>query len=339
MNNGTIPLTLIIPTVHHRARLFERTLKYLADCQCPAPIVVSDHSAPEMLHVVEGVIRSNGKLDITLLRHAPDMHFLKRLAACAGISKTPYVHLHADDDFLVPTVAGPLIGALEEAPDCAAVMGINVHLGKSSSVSGRGGIGQADPFSRLLAQLESYSSVLYAMRRREEFISSLTFAADRCPDVQFWQYLESCVAAIRGRIRVIDELHYVRSVHARKWSATLVLEKSRDHFPYLILAPEFQPRFAAFRNALVEACGQAGAAVDDAALDNALIHLLNHGIGAMGLPKARYGRDAWVARHGAHERILREKLGDPADTASAVMNQIVRTIAEFAGDAETTGKG
>jgi glycosyltransferase domain-containing protein len=331
MNNSQIPLTLIMPTVHHRARLFERTLKYLSDCECPAPIVVSDHSVPEMLHVVEGVIRSYGNLDIKLLRHAPDLHFLERLSACAGAAQTPYVHLHADDDFLVPTVAGSLIRVLDEAPDCVAVMGINVHLGKSASVGGRGGIDQADPFQRLIAQLESYSSVLYAMRRREEFISSLTFAAKRCPDVQFWQYLESCAAAIRGRISVIDELHYVRSVHARKWSATLVLEKSRDHFPYLILTPEFQPRFAAFRAALVEACGDAGVAVDNDALDSALVHLLNHGIGAMGLPKARYGRDAWMARREAHERVLREQLANPADTASAVISQIQRTMNDFAG--------
>jgi glycosyltransferase domain-containing protein len=332
MANDSFPITLIIPTVHHRAVLLDRTLKFLADCACPAPVIISDHSPPDCLHVIAGVAKKYSQLNIRLLQHAPDLHFLQRLVACAEIADTPHVHLHADDDFLVPNAVAPLIQTLEQAPDCVAVMGINVHLGKSASVSGRGPIDQPAPFARLIAQLEAYSSALYALRRRDEFIASLKFAVQRCPDVQFWQYLESCVAAIQGKIYVIDELHYVRSVHAQKWSATLVREQSREHFPYLILAPEFQPRFAAFRAALVDACRNAAVEVDHDALDKALIHLVNHGLGAMGLPKPRHGRDAWVARQKAHEIALREKLGNPADPASEVMRLILRVMGGGAGE-------
>lgn len=334
MSDSNFPITLIIPTVHHRAALFARSLRFLGDCACPAPIIVSDHSQPEKLGVIAGIAGKYGNLRIKILRHDPELHFLQRLVQCAEVADTPYVHLHADDDFLVPNAVRPLIQAMED-PECVAVMGINVHLGKSTSIGARGGIEQSAPFSRLIAQLEAYSSVLYALRRRDEFISSLSFAAERCPDVQFWQYLESCVAAIRGNIRVIDELHYVRSAHAQKWSATLVREKSPDHFPYLILAPEFQPRLAAFRAALVEACNDAGVEVDGNALDNALIHLLNHAVAAMGLPKARFGRDAWIARREVHEKVLRVKLTDPADPATVVMGQILRILADQAGGGDS----
>lgn len=330
MNSGQ-PIALIIPTVHHRAALFERTLGYLGECACPAPIVVSDHSPSGAAGTVADIVRRHGNLDIRLLQHPPELHFLRRLIACAEAADTPYVHLHADDDFLVPTVVGPLIETMERNPDVVAVMGINVHLGKSMKVGGKGQIGQQEPFDRLLAQLEAYSSVLYALRRTGEFIRSLSFAVERCPDVQFWQYLESCVAALRGRICVIDELHYVRSVHQAKWSATLVRERSRDHFPYLILAPEFQPRFAVFRAALIDACRDAGITADEDALDRGLIHLINHGLGAMGLPATRHGRGSWAVTHETHERVLREKLADPADLASAVMGQIMRALAENKG--------
>lgn len=333
IDNQKPQLSLIIPTVHHRASLFDRTLKYLEACACPVPVIVSDHSPAAEPGVIAGVASRYKNLQIRLLQHSPDLHFLNRLAACAEAADTPYVHLHADDDFLVPAAVEPLVRELEEAPDCVAAMGINLHLGKSVSVGGRGEISQPTPFARLIAQLEAYSSVLYALRRRDEFISSLSFAAERCPDVQFWQYLESCVAALHGRISVIDDLHYVRSVHARKWSATLVNERSRDHFPYLILSPEFQPRFAAFRAALVEACRNADAAVDDGALDQALIHLLVHGMGAMGLPKARYGRDAWNARRQAHEKVLQTRLGNPQDPAAAVMGLILRVLTDHAKEA------
>lgn len=333
MDNKQSRVALIVPTVHHRAQLFDRTLRFLADCACPAPIMVSDHSPPDALEAIAGIVRRYKNLDIKLLQHAPDLHFLKRLTACAEMVGTPYVHLHADDDFLAPNVVGSLIRTMEQAPDCIAAMGINVHLGASAVIHAKGEIDQPTPFSRLIAQLEAYSSVLYALRRTDEFISTLSFAAERCPDVQFWQYLESCVAAIRGKICVIDELHYVRSQHAKKWSATLVREQSREHFPYLILAPEFQPRFAAFRAALIEACGETGAEVDNDTLDKALIHLINHGLRAMGLPETRYGRDAMTARRQTHEKALREKLGNRADPASAVMGQILRALADPANSA------
>jgi hypothetical protein len=62
-----------------------------------------------------------------------------------------------------------------------------------------------------------------------------------------------------------------------------------------------------------------------------LIHLLNHAVGAMGLPKARYGREAWMARRQAHETALQEKLGNPADPAAVVMGRILQVLADQAG--------
>jgi hypothetical protein len=165
-------------------------------------------------------------------------------------------------------------------------MGVNLHAyfdeGRISVLPKRA-IAHAVAFERLVAQLESYSSVLYALRRREELIATFSFTVERCPDVQFWQYLESCVAALRGTVAVLDELHYVRSVHDQKWSNQLVKERSPDHFPYLILSPVFHERVMAFRAALLEACG--GTGVDAARLDAGLIHLLHRGLGAMGLPE------------------------------------------------------
>jgi hypothetical protein len=113
---------------------------------------------------------------------------------------------------------------------------------------------QAEPFARLIARLENFSSVLYALRRRSEFIDSLSFAEALCPDVQFWQYLKSCQAALTGAISVLDDLHYVRQVRKQKWSLQLVKDRSPDHFPYIVLSPELQSRVKAFRAALVESC-------------------------------------------------------------------------------------
>jgi hypothetical protein len=111
--------------------------------------------------------------------------------------------------------------------------------------------------------------------------------------VQFWQYLESCVAVLAGSVAMVDQLHYVREAHPGKWSSTLVREQSPDHFPYLILSPNLTSRIAAFRAALLAACEARNIAADMKTIDNGIIHLLYRGFAAMGLPEKRSaGNDA-----------------------------------------------
>jgi glycosyltransferase domain-containing protein len=315
-------VTLIVPTVHHRAAFFARALRHLDDSGFRCPIVVSDHSPPEHRGSVAGIASRHSDLDIRVLNHAPGEHFLTRLRLSAEAAATPYVHLHADDDFLVRAGLHRLVQLMDERPDRAAAMGINLHVGfaeRDVTVGPKHAIGQSDPFERLIAQLETYSSVLYALRRRDEFIASMSLAVERCPDVQFWQYLESCLAALAGPISVIDDLHYVREVHSAKWSATLVRSRSPDHFPYLILSPEFHSRAAAFRSALIEACRMKGVLVAEDALDAGLVHLLHRGLGVMGLPPKRTadadGTPSAAAR-------LEARFADQSDPATVELNRI-----------------
>ena len=309
-------VTLIVPTVHHRAALYSRTLRYLSGIGLRLPIVVSDHSPEEHAGVIAEATRKHPGLDLKLLRHAPGLHFLTRLAQCAQAAQTPYVHLHADDDFIVPATLDRLVDAMQRSPACSAAMGVNLHVQFAKgqvTVLPKRTIPQAAAFERLVSQLESYSSVLYALRRRDELIATFAFTVERCPDVQFWQYLESCVAALRGPLVVADELHYVRSVHDQKWSAMLKRERSPDHFPYLILSDAFPRRLAAFRAALLEACPGA----DAARLDAGLLHLLQRGFAAMGLPKKTAGSPGDAATETAAKAMLArvQNLQDPAGKA------------------------
>jgi glycosyltransferase domain-containing protein len=321
-HGAALPVTLIIPTVHHRAALFARTLRHLSSAGFQCPIVVSDHSPDQRIGIVADIARRERGLDLTVLQHSPDEHFLARLGSCASAARTPYVHLHADDDFLVAPGLTRLIQTIDERPDLAAAMGLNLHVvfaSREVTVGPKIGIDGRNPFDRLVAQLETYSSVLYALRRKDEFVASLAFAVEHCPDVQFWQYLESCMTVLAGPIAVIDELHYVREVHDAKWSATLVRERSYDHFPYLVLSPEFHPRLAAFRAALIAACDARAISVDEDAIDAGLVHLLYRGLGIMGLPAKRISA-ADTTRDAAAR--LEAKLGDPSNPATAELNRI-----------------
>jgi len=331
-------VTLIIPTVSHRAALYARALSHLSRSGFLGPIIVSDHSPSEHSHAIAEVTESQAGLNIKVLQHAPDTHFLTRLILCATAAETPYVHLHADDDFLVLTTLERLVGEMEEAVDCVAAMGIHLH---ASFDSGgilplvKSAVPYSRPFDRLLAQLEFHSSVLYALRRRDELMSTFSFTVEHCPDVQFWQYLESCVASIRGRIAVRDDLHYVRGLHPDKWSATLVRERSQDHFPYLILSPEFHPRLSAFRAALVAACEAHGVTADLTKLEEGLIHLLHRGFGAMGLPQRSTAESAFAAN--AAWSSLQRKLRNPATPEAIELKCIFDSARGPAGLAGSPG--
>jgi len=317
-------VTLLIPTVYHRASLYARALRHLSVSGFRGSVIVSDHSPREHASVIAEITAQERDVDVTVLRHAPDDHFLTRLSRSAAAAKTEYVHVHADDDFLVISTLGRLVTELERRADCVAAMGVNLHVQfESGDVSPlrKRAIHSPAPFDRLIGQLEHFSSVLYALRRRAELISTFTFAADRCPDVQFWQYLESCLASITGAIAVVDDLHYVREIHPQKWSSTLVRERSPDHFPYLILSPELQPRLAAFRGALIDACEENGIDVDLSELDAGLIHLIHRGLGAMGLPELRTG--GAEPPPSAALSALRGGLGYPAHPAVAEFRRII----------------
>jgi len=169
-------ITLIVPTVHHRSRLFARVLRYFTERGFRSPIIVTDHSPPENDRVISDIAARHGDLDLRVLRHSPDIHFLERLISCAKEAHTPYVHLHADDDFVLRPMLARLAQELHEKPGCAAAMGINVHAEFASrdlTVASKGNIGGRTPFDRLLAQLESYSSV-----RSEEHTSELQSRSD-----------------------------------------------------------------------------------------------------------------------------------------------------------------
>ena len=324
----TDDVTLIIPTTHTRRHLFERTLEFLSAGNCPLRIIVSDHRPPRFSGVVADLLRRYPSLQTDYRQHPEDLHFLLRLSDCARVAETPLVHLHADDDFLAPGALPALIEVMADRTTAAA-MGINIHVSAKTghvSISRKGEVRQPSPVDRLIAQLEAFTSVLYALRRRDEFITTLEFSASRCPDVQFWQYLESCLTALAGNIAVIDQLHYIRTTHEDKWSASLFHGLSPEHFPYLLLAPDFSAKLQRFRDAILEATRTASVQPDPVALDNGLIHLFHHGFTAMGLPKAQWGRDHIATRHAAQEQALRQLFGDAGQPDTQAMQFILELL-------------
>ena len=67
-------VTLIIPTVHQRAALFTRVLRYLESAGFLCPVIVTDHSPQPHLDVIADIAKQHGKLGGMLASHGRGTH-------------------------------------------------------------------------------------------------------------------------------------------------------------------------------------------------------------------------------------------------------------------------
>jgi len=246
-------VTLVIPTVHHRAHLFAECLAYLELAGFKCPIIVSDHSTAESHGIIEEIIRKHPNLTIKLIYHDPDLHFLLRLADCAERSGTPYFLLHADDDFACKAGVDRAVSFMNQHLDYAACLGDTLRIIEGNEEVQLKRVLQYHKADeelrrRVFTQLMCYSSVLYALRRTTEVIATFRETVLHCPDVVFWQYLETMLCTASGKIEVMNYPWILRGTHREKWSATLYAGplRSVEAFPYIISHSDFPGKFSAF---------------------------------------------------------------------------------------------
>jgi len=292
-------LSLILPSVAGRGALFERALRHLAACKVRWPVLVTDHSAPERAGELAAIAARYPQLDLKILRHAPEAHFLERLVNCARAAGTQYVALHADDDFMFPAGAEACIEYLDAHPDYAACKGRMAafsvakpppgvsewaELGTEAQGQAVTHIGRTraedDLAARLLNHVANFNPTLYAVHRREVFIDAYGRAREINENVIFWQYLASCLTLSRGKLRTLDEPYYLRLDNATGWRSQLIARRDPSHWPFLALAPDFSAQLAQFRSTLAELLLAPGnAALErEALLDEACIWLLRRAL-------------------------------------------------------------
>lgn len=225
-------VTLVIPTVYHRAKLFSQALAYLDLAGFRGPILISDHSPLEAHGVIEEVIGKHPNLDSKLVYHDPSLHFLERLADCAERCGTPYFQLHADDDFLSRAGLERAVQFMQLHSDYSACLGDTLYLDImdknkiSLKRSWRYQNREDSLRSRIITQLICYSPVLYALRRTGEVAASFRETLLHCTDVLFWQYLETMLCIASGKAEVMDFPWVYRGVHKDRWS----LESNAEPF-------------------------------------------------------------------------------------------------------------
>ncbi len=242
------------------------------------PIVVTDHSGPADQAALATIAAQFKELDLRILRHEPEAHFLDRIVDCARAVDTDYVVLHADDDFMLPQAMERSIDFLDRSPEYVACKGrmAAFHAAASGSVMVNPHEGRSrdedDPTTRVLRHLASFSPTLYAIHRREAFADTYAAALRGTENVIFWQYLASCLTVLHGKIKTLEEPYYLRLDNDQGWRSQLVGTRDKTHWPYLLLAEDFSGQLARFIDVLSAAMppsaapGERREAIEDACI-------------------------------------------------------------------------
>jgi glycosyltransferase domain-containing protein len=279
--------TLIIPSVHSRAALLDRALSHLEAQQFRGEVIVSDHSPAGQTSVLREVLARHRALRVLALEHDPAWHFLQRLTDCAEAAQSDYVAVHADDDFMFVDALDECAGFLEHHADFAAAKGrmlfFSLQPDKPPALGQHEGYPRTedDVAQRVLRHVANFNATLYAVHRRAQFIESHGAALARTANVIFWQYLASCLTLVQGKLHVAEAPYYFRQDNPTGWRSTLVRERAREHWPMLILAPEFPALLGAFAAGLREALAAAHVRIDAALerqLDDAYLWLIRRAL-------------------------------------------------------------
>lgn len=251
-------LTIIIPSVASRAAFVRSALNHLRDCGITARVIISDHSPPADRSAISDVVAACPDRDIALLHHEPSLHFLERLSACAKAANTPYVVVHADDDFMLPQAIARCVAFLDANADHVACQGRSVFMRVTSDRKFTTGSqrclsrSESTAKERVAAHCDNFTPMLYAVTRREAFIEANSSTLKFTNNVIFWQYLSSCLMLKHGRLRTLDDLYYVRLDNPGGWRATLVKTRDRSHWPYLLVAPDYSAELSKFKAGLCD---------------------------------------------------------------------------------------
>lgn len=273
-------VTLLLPTVAHRVELLRSTLEFLALAMPGVQVVVSDHTEDGDREAVSALVARYRALRARVLRHPSSWHFLERLCACAETATTPYVVVHADDDFMLPAALDEAAAFLRANPGHVGCQGrtffYKLHapgicVPKVNRTMSRV---EADAAQRIAGQCTNFTPTLYALTRRDAFVRANRAALDFTTNVVFWQYLSSCLLLGEGKVAALDSLYYLRLDNPAGWRATLVREGDRTHWPHLVVAPEFSAELAKFKEGLVAALRTARRADTDELVDKCCLALV-----------------------------------------------------------------
>lgn len=211
----------------------------------------------------------------------------REIVEALGTIDSAYVQLHHDDDFYFLDEIERAIGILDGASDVATAQGRFVYIERDET-SGEFSLSNHDrfqylaasPIERMVACMDRFAHLSFAVTRRADFASILAHVHPRLEQGWFDQYAISILLAARGRAVVTDTLHGVRQRHDFQHHKNFLGPNAFKHWPMILASPDFSSVYAAFKNCLID-----GAGIDDSGLaekiDMGLVALVTRAAGIL----------------------------------------------------------
>lgn len=212
-------VSILVPT-KNRPEFTLRLLRYYRDAGFKGRLVIADSSSPEHAQRIEQAARAVADRVAVDYRAFPAESYSEVVRAQLRDISTPYVVLLGDDDYLVPNGLERCVEFLNSAPEYHAAHGqaacfilnapgahgelLSFGPYKQRAVEGETGA------ARLAQYLGDYFTLLYSVHRTESFRWM-----HRDMQVPFHptfteEMLPSCLSVVRGKIKELQTLYYVR---------------------------------------------------------------------------------------------------------------------------------
>lgn len=231
--------SIFIPT-KDRPQYLKRTLDYLSKEKCYFPVLIGDSSIDNFDY------SPYSDLNIKYKNFSPDISVLDRIIEKIKTTKTKYIMMLGDDDFVNLQVIPELCHFLENNPDFVAVDGQEIRV-----VCGEDGINQNiyhrqpdlsqnSTEERLLKHCKLYWPTFYTIQKKEVILNSFLFQKKIFHLGYLFQELGgSIISIVQGKYKNFDKLYLVRQnfhEHSTKavWWTSLIKEsefaEKRDFF-------------------------------------------------------------------------------------------------------------
>lgn len=224
-------LTILTPT-YNRSQFLHRMLRFLRATQFPFRAIIVDSSDPQEQQRNEWLFQQFSE-ELSLEYVCASSSLIRKCTPILKELSSPYVAFLADDDFLFWRKLVDFVQYLERNPSCATVQGRVINATDMSS-DGSGYIAcrsmqmrdilAGSPIDRLVEYVERPFSTFYGVHRTD-LLARAFRVTDESTDYDasrgFPEAMLLLLAPLYGKIKTIDEVHYLQVDHKTTCTRTV----------------------------------------------------------------------------------------------------------------------
>lgn len=202
----------IILTPHNRPKHLFRVLKYYQTYDIKIIIVDSSINKYDLWLP---------KSDNIIYHHCPSQAYAKKIKFALNLVTTPYVMLHAEDDFYIPDSIRKCLNFLDKNKEYSSCQGMftsfcikenRIKHKISYYFSFRRNVNESLPTNRIISLTNTYFQLFYAIHRTNSLIETFKFAEKKITNLFAIEILIGFSSLIQGKHKVLDDFYGCREI-------------------------------------------------------------------------------------------------------------------------------